>query len=100
MKTNKIEQDITIYDTNNIYEFDNSIMMHYYPKRILEIRKEEKIDKEGKCLELGIGHGYSTEIFSSSFEQYTVLDGDKEIIERFKRKHPNLEINIVAPLSA
>lgn len=92
---NKISHDIKIYDKSNIFEFDNSIMMHYYPKRILEILKEQGIYQDVKCLELGLGHGYSTEIFSSYFMDYTVLDGDTVIIEKFQNEHPNLSVNIV-----
>lgn len=92
---NNIEHDITVYDKSNIYEFDNSIMMHYYPKRIMEILKEQGIEKIKSCLELGIGHGYSTEFFSTHIQKYTVLEGDKSIIEKFKMTYPKLPIKII-----
>ena len=92
---NRIEHDVTVYEKSNRYEFDNSIMMHYYPKRIVDILKEQGINEIRNCLELGIGHGYSTEFFSTHSYKYTVLDGDEEIIKKFKREHPNLPVNIV-----
>lgn len=86
-----IEQDINIYMKSNIYEFDNNIMMNYYPGRIIELA-----GNEGRtCLELGIGYGTTTEIFSGSFDSYTVLDGDRDIIERFKNMHPNTKAKII-----
>lgn len=91
---NKIDQDVTVYDKSNIYEYDNSIMMHYYPQRIVEILKEQKLCC-GQCLELGIGHGYTAEYFSAYFDNYIVVEGDKKIISRFKEEHPLLPINII-----
>ncbi len=32
-----ITHNIEVYDRRNIYEFDNSLMMHYYPERIIKI---------------------------------------------------------------
>lgn len=92
---NRIEQDMTVYDKSNIYEFDNSIMMHYYPKRIVEILEEQGISRQSSCLELGVGHGYSIEYFSNYFQKYVVLDGDPQIVKKFKNEHPNLQIEII-----
>lgn len=47
------------------------------------------------CLELGIGHGKTTELFSGLFEKYVVLEGDKNIIDRFKRTHTKIKAEIV-----
>mgnify|MGYP000082841119 CR=1 FL=1 len=92
---NRIEQDVTIYEKSNIYEYDNSIMMHYYPKRIVEILKTQNTYKKIKCLELGIGHGYTTEYFATYFDDYTVLDGDEKIINKFVNEHPDFNVKIV-----
>lgn len=32
-----IDHDIEIYNKNNIYEFDNSLILQYYPRRIMEL---------------------------------------------------------------
>lgn len=92
---NKIEQDITIYNRDNIYEFDNSIMMHYYPERVVQLWEQGGGDSRASCLELGIGHGYSAEYFANYFINYTVLDGDAEIIKRFQRMHPYLKAKVI-----
>lgn len=86
-----INQDVSIYSKGNIYEFDNNIMMNYYPRRIIELVG----NKNRTCLELGIGYGVTTEIFSESFDSYTVLDGDKEIIKRYKNMYPNTKAKII-----
>ena len=41
MKNKRIEHDVTIYERSNIFEFDNGIMMHYYPQRVVDILKEQ-----------------------------------------------------------
>ena len=87
-----IEQKIEVYDKSNIYEFDNNNMLHYYPKRIMELIESKKYKS---CLELGIGHGYTVESFSSFFDRHVVLDGDGEIIKNFKNKFPNIKSEII-----
>ena len=32
-----ITHNIEVYDRRNIYEFDNSLMIHYYPEPIIKI---------------------------------------------------------------
>jgi len=75
-----IDQDVSIYYKSNIYEFDNNIMMDYYPRRIMELAGSQC----RTCLELGIGYGKTTEFFSNFFERHVELEGDKNIIDRFK----------------
>lgn len=86
-----INQDVNVYGKDNIYEFDNNITTNYYPRRIIELA--EKPNKA--CLELGIGYGTTTEIFSSFFDRYTVLEGDKEIIKRYSNMHPSTNAQII-----
>ena len=86
-----ISHDIKVYEKDNIYEFDNNIMLHYYPKRIKEILG----DKRGSCLDLGLGHGYVAEAFSEFFDRYVVLDGDINMIKRFKKYFPENNIEII-----
>lgn len=85
-----MEHDIEVYGEDNVYEYDNNIMMHYYPKRIIQL-----LDSSKSCLELGIGHGYTTTIFSQYFKRHVVLDGDKDIIDRFRNKFPDIETQII-----
>lgn len=85
--TRMMKQDIRVYEKSNIYDFDNSIMMHYYPNRILQLTNQKE-----SCLELGIGHGYATEIFSEHFRNHTVLDGDRDIICSFRERFPHTRV--------
>ena len=66
-----IDQNIAVYEKNNIYEFDNNIILHEYPRRIAEILIKEEAAAQS-CLELGIGHGYSTEFFSKFFKNGSI----------------------------
>lgn len=86
-----ISQDVNVYGKDNIFEFDNNIIRNYYPRRIIELVN----DQNKSCLELGIGYGTTTEIFSKFFNRYTVLEGDKEIIKRYNKMHKNTDVKIV-----
>ncbi len=85
-----MEQDLDVYKESNIYEYDNNIMMHYYPQRVISLT-----NSRNTCLELGIGHGYTTEIFSRYFCRHIALDGDRGIISRFKEKFPDVKTEII-----
>ncbi len=87
-----INQQIDAYTEKNIYDFDNKIVLQYYPKRIIE--------KMGKCeelslLELGLGHGYSAVEFQDKVMRHTILDGDKTVIDRFIKKYGKHHMNII-----
>lgn len=86
-----INQDVNVYNKSNIYEFDNNIMTNYYPRRIMELVGS----RQKSCLELGIGYGTTTEIFSNFFDRYVVLDGDKNIIDLYKKTYPDTKAKIV-----
>lgn len=86
-----INQDVSIYNESNIYEFDNSIISNYYPRRIMELVG----NRYSSCLELGIGYGITTEILSDFFDRYVVLDGDKNIIDRYIKTYPDTKAKIV-----
>lgn len=78
----EIRQEIEAYSKEAVYDFDNSIMLKWYPLRIAE--KVGMSDfKSLKCLELGVSHGYSTSIFEKYFSDYTVLDADSRVIEKY-----------------
>lgn len=92
----RVEQSFSAYTDANPYDFDNRITLHEYPNMILERLKGGGINPgESKLLELGLGHGYSALVFKEHFIDYTILDGDSEIIDSFQKKNPNNGINIV-----
>lgn len=87
---NILDSHITIYEGHNQYDYDNMIMLNWYPFRIIELLKEGR-----SILELGIGHGFTTEIFSKHFKRHVVLEGSYEVIENFNRKFPLCKPDII-----
>jgi SAM-dependent methyltransferase len=49
----------------------------------------------GSMLELGLGHGFSTEIFAKTFQRYVVVEGSREMIDRAREKFPIRDLEIV-----
>lgn len=88
-----LQQDIEAYSKENIYDWDNSVMLNYYPKRIMELLGTEFEKKS--CLELGVGHGYTARLFSRSFNTYTVIEGSREVIRKFKEENKDLNIEVI-----
>lgn len=88
----EIKQDVTVYENTNLYNFDNNILLREYPKRIVELVGGAENAKQMSLLELGVGHGYSTNTFAEYFVDHTVIDADKELIEKFKKTYPGLDI--------
>ncbi len=76
-----LDSFVRAYEGDLQYDFDNEILLNWYPKRILDFTKGSK-----SLLELGLGHGYTTSIFSDYFEKHIVLEGSKAVIENFKKK--------------
>ncbi len=95
---NAIKQNLDAYTKENIYDFDNEIILHYYPKRIIE--KLGGVDPVGEksLLELGLGHGYSALEFQKYFSRYRIIEGDKTVIDKFINGHGSFAIDIVHSL--
>lgn len=94
----KIKQEVESYRKDNVYNMDNLLILKYYPERIVNIVNEENANcslKDLSLLELGLGHGYTQEIFERYFGSYTVLEGDEAIIESFQKGHPESNIQII-----
>lgn len=87
---NTLDNHVKAYQGDLQYDFDNEILLNWYPQRILNNTKDAK-----SLLELGLGHGYTTNIFSKNFTNHIVLDGSKAIIENFKQKYPDCKAKIV-----
>lgn len=78
------------YAGDNIYDFDNQVILSWYPKRVME-----QVEGARSLLELGLGHGFTTTIFSSHFERHVVLDGSPAVIAAFRTSHPDCKAEIV-----
>lgn len=85
-----LDDYLPAYKSDFAYQFDNEIILNWYPKRIM-------LFTEPGCdvLELGIGHGYTCNHFSEYFKEYTVVDGSRSVIANFRNAFPSSKANIV-----
>jgi 2-polyprenyl-3-methyl-5-hydroxy-6-metoxy-1,4-benzoquinol methylase len=89
---NKLDTHLEAYQGKSIYDFDNEILLNWYPKRIIKLIDDPK---NKSLLELGVGHGFSTNVFSSIFDRHLVLDGSKAVIDNFNSNYPESKAEIV-----
>jgi len=87
---NKLDVHVAAYKGENLYDFDNEILLTWYPQRIVENSKGGN-----SILELGLGHGFTTNIFSNNFDRHVVLEGSPAVIQNFKDKFPECNAQIV-----
>lgn len=86
---NQLDSYINAYNEHHHFAFDNNIMLNWYPERIIQL-----CPMGGRLLELGIGHGYTTERLSRHFSNHIVIDGSESIIEQFKQQHPDCTASV------
>lgn len=87
---NKLDVHVAAYKGENLYDYDNNILLTWYPQRILMNSKGAS-----SILELGLGHGITTNIFSNNFDRHVVLEGSPAIIHNFKKKFPECDAQII-----
>jgi trans-aconitate methyltransferase len=87
---NKLDVHVAAYQGGNLYDFDNEILLTWYPQRVLHHARVAR-----SLLELGLGHGYTTDIFSSRFARHVVLEGSPAVIRNFRDKYPDCSAEIV-----
>lgn len=88
--TNRLDSYLSAYGKGFGFEFDNNIMLNWYPERIMRLCNGSE-----SLLELGIGHGYTTHRFSQFFSQHVVVDGSASVIEQFKEQFPDCTAKVV-----
>lgn len=88
--TNVLDSHVRAYEGDLQYDFDNEILLNWYPKRVLNFA-----NGAGSLLELGLGHGYTTNIFSKHFNKHVVLEGSKAVIDNFHKKYPDCRAKII-----
>ena len=88
LKKNHLDDLTKAYDDSSPGSFDNSIVLNWYPDRIMDITTGESL------LELGLGHGITIMRFWKRFKRHLVIEGSKNIISRFKENHPECTVNI------
>ncbi len=87
---NILDNHVRAYEGELQYDFDNEILLNWYPERILKFTEGAK-----SILELGLGHGYTTNIFAQHFHNHIVLEGSGAVIENFKKKYPKCPVKII-----
>jgi len=88
--TDSLDKHIEAYAGRSVYDFDNEILLNWYPRRITRLA-----DHARSVLELGLGHGYSTKLFAEHFERHVVLEGSPAVIANFKRRFPDHPAQII-----
>ncbi|QBF24581.1 class I SAM-dependent methyltransferase [Pseudomonas tructae] len=88
--SNTLDKHVAAYQGDNLYDFDNEILLTWYPQRVLHHAGAAR-----SLLELGLGHGYTTDIFSRRFERHVVLEGSPAVIDNFHSKHPECRAQII-----
>lgn len=74
----------------SIYDFDNEVMLTWYPERVMK-----RIGNARSLLELGLGHGYTAEIFAPLFSRHVIVEGSPAVVRGFHEKVPNCRAEIV-----
>ncbi|CAK13223.1 class I SAM-dependent methyltransferase [Pseudomonas entomophila] len=88
--TNTLDSYIGAYSDRFGYAFDNDIILNWYPQRIMQL-----CQAQDSILELGVGHGFSTNRFSQFFASHTVIDGSASVIAQFREQFPESPVDIV-----
>jgi len=88
-KIASLDDHVVAYQGENLYDFDNEILLTWYPQRIIDNSQEAR-----SVLELGLGHGYTTRIFAAHFERHVVLEGSPAVIRNFQEKFPDCRAHI------
>ncbi|HEY8607335.1 MAG TPA: class I SAM-dependent methyltransferase [Noviherbaspirillum sp.] len=85
-----LDQHLAAYGEGFGYAFDNNIILNWYPERIMRL-----CDPSCRVLELGIGHGFTTDRFARYFADHVVVDGSASVIEQFRRQYPDCTARVV-----
>ncbi len=86
---NELDTHIGAYQGDSIYDFDNYLLLNWYPRRILKLIAQRK-----SLLELGVGHGYSNLIFANNFKRHLIIEGSPAVIKNFREEHPDSNAEI------
>ena len=85
-----LDKHLVAYEGKSIYDFDNRILLNWYSRRILELA-----DGASSLLELGLGHGFTAQVFAGHFARHSILEGSPAVIAHFRKNHPGLAAEIV-----
>jgi len=87
---NALDHHVKAYQGDNIYDFDNHILLKWYPERVRKLAAGAR-----SLLELGLGHGITTTVFGRHFQRHVVIDASPAVIANFRHNHPESRAEIV-----
>lgn len=87
---NNLDSHVAAYQGGSLYDFDNEILLNWYPQRVIL-----QSQRAHSLLELGLGHGLTTDKFSKCFERHVVVEGSSAVIHHFHEKFPECSAEII-----
>lgn len=87
--SNHLDDHVKAYQGLSIYDFDNTIQLNWYPKRIVKFSQGAT-----SLLELGLGHGITATVFEQHFPRHVVIDASPAVIANFRQRHPDSKVEI------
>jgi SAM-dependent methyltransferase len=85
-----LDKHVAAYQGDNLYDFDNEILLTWYPQRVAL-----KSAGARSLLELGLGHGFATDFFSRHFDRHVVLEGSPAVIRNFGARFPGCTAQVI-----
>jgi SAM-dependent methyltransferase len=83
------DRDAAVFDTDFPSDLENQLMLNWYPQRIM------RTTRGWTALELGLGHGYATKVFSRHFRRLMVIEDSAAVIQRFREQETDVQVEIV-----
>lgn len=87
---NELDDHLRAYQGENIYDFDNHILLKWYPERVRQFSADAN-----SLLELGLGHGITATVFGKHFKRHVVVDASPAVIANFHKTYPDSKAEIV-----
>jgi 2-polyprenyl-3-methyl-5-hydroxy-6-metoxy-1,4-benzoquinol methylase len=88
--SNELDNHLKAYQGENIYDFDNHILLKWYPERVRAFSAGAR-----SLLELGLGHGITATVFGKHFKRHVVIDASPAVIANFRKNYPDSQVEIV-----
>lgn len=80
--TRDLNAEASEYRPNAATELENDLVLHWYPKRMMA-----RFGQVEALLELGLGHGFTAELFGQACKRHVIVDGASTVIEQFRESH-------------
>jgi SAM-dependent methyltransferase len=90
---NRLDSFVKAYQGGNLYDFDNEILLTRCANRTVTLA-----GAAGSLLELGLGHGFTTSIYSKHFSRHVVLEGSHAVIRNFNSRFSLCNTEIIETL--